>query len=124
MMRTNPEKFNMFVSFSGMDGAGKSTQIASLRAHMQEAGLRVRIITFWDDVARLTRIREVTGHKLFKGDKGVGTPSAPIIRQKKNIRSRGMPWVRVGLYFVDAISLRSVTKKAVRSDADFVIFDR
>ena len=56
-MRANPEKLNMFVSFSGMDGAGKSTQIASLRAHMEEAGLRVRIITFWDDVARLIRLR-------------------------------------------------------------------
>ena len=56
----------MLVSFSGMDGAGKSTQIASLRAHMEEAGLRVRIITFWDDVARLAKpvFREVSGHKL------------------------------------------------------------
>ena len=28
----------MFVSFSGIDGAGKSTQIENLRARMQEAG--------------------------------------------------------------------------------------
>ena len=53
-MRANSEKFNTFVSFSGMDGAGKSTQIEISSAHMQEAGLRVRIITFWDDMARLT----------------------------------------------------------------------
>jgi thymidylate kinase len=124
MMRTNPEKFNMFVSFSGMDGAGKSTQIASLRAHMQEAGLRVRIITFWDDVARLTRLREVSGHKLFKGDKGVGSPERPINRQDKNVRSWKMTMVRYFLYFVDSVSLRMAVKKALKSDADFIIFDR
>jgi thymidylate kinase len=123
-MRANPEKFNTFVSFSGMDGAGKSTQIASLRAHMQEAGLRVRIITFWDDVARLTRLREVSGHKLFKGDKGVGSPERPINRQDKNVRSWKMTLVRYFLYFVDAVSLRMVVKKALKSDADFIIFDR
>src|ERR1700691_687894 len=123
-MRANPEKINMFVSFSGMDGAGKSTQIESLRAHMQEAGLRVRIITFWDDVARLTRLREVSGHKLFKGDKGVGSPERPINRQDKNVRSWKMTLVRYFLYFVDAVSLRMVVKKALKSDADFIIFDR
>ena len=30
-----------FVSFSGIDGAGKSTQIANLRARLQDAGMRV-----------------------------------------------------------------------------------
>jgi thymidylate kinase len=124
MMRANPEKFNMFVSFSGMDGAGKSTQIESLRAHMQAAGLRVRIITFWDEVARLTRLREVSGHKLFKGDKGVGSPERPINRQDKNVRSWKMTLVRYFLYFVDAVSLRLVVKTALKSDTDFIIFDR
>src|SRR5271170_1428879 len=124
MMRANPEKFNMFVSFSGMDGAGKSTQIASLRAHMQEAGLRVRIITFWDDVARLTHLREVSGHKIFKGDKGVGSPDRPINRRDKNVRSWKMTLVRYFLYSVDAISLRLVVKKVLKSDAVFIIFDR
>jgi thymidylate kinase len=51
------------VSFSGIDGAGKSTQIETLRTRMEEASLRVLLITFWDDVARLTRIREVTRRK-------------------------------------------------------------
>jgi thymidylate kinase len=113
-----------FVSFSGIDGAGKSTQIEALRARLEQAGLRVLLITFWDDVARLTRFREVSGHTLFKGDKGVGTPAAPINRRDKNVRSWAMTLVRLGLYFIDAVSLRLVVKKALRSDADFVIFDR
>lgn len=112
------------VSFSGIDGAGKSTQIGSLRGRLEEAGLRVQLITFWDDVARLTRMREVSGHTLFRGDKGVGTPSAPIVRRDKNVRSWWMTWVRVGLYFVDALSLRLVIRRALRSDSDFIICDR
>jgi thymidylate kinase len=113
-----------FVSFSGMDGAGKSTQIHSLMTRLTEAGLRVSLITFWDDVARLTHLREVSGHTLFKGDKGVGSPAAPINRRDKNVRSWPMTMVRYFLYLVDAISLRLVVKKALRSDADFIIFDR
>jgi thymidylate kinase len=112
------------VSFSGIDGAGKSTQIEALRARLNEVGMRVLLVTFWNDVARLTRIREVSGHTLFKGDKGVGTPARPVNRRDKNVRSWYMTAVRFGLYFVDAISLRIVVAKALRADADLVIFDR
>ncbi len=58
-MQVNSKKRQpIFVSFSGIDGAGKSTQIDALRSQLIEAGLRVRLITFWDDVARLKGIRE------------------------------------------------------------------
>lgn len=124
-MSTNSDKDRCrFVSFSGMDGAGKSTQIEALRLHVQQAGLPVRVIAFWDDVAQLTHLREVSGHKLFKGDKGVGTPEAPINRRDKNVRSWMMTWVRLGLYTIDAFSLRRVIGKALRSGAGFVICDR
>ena len=112
------------VSLSGIDGAGKSTQIEALRSRAENAGLRVVSITFWDQVARLTRIREVSGHTLFRGDKGVGTPEAPIVRRDKNVRSWWMTGVRLGLYFLDAISLRYVVQQAVRAPADLVICDR
>jgi thymidylate kinase len=113
-----------FVSFSGMDGAGKSTQIHNLRTRLADAGLKVSIVTFWDDVARLTQLRETSGHTLFKGDKGVGSPEAPINRRDKNVRSWPMTAVRYFLYLVDAVSLRFVVRKALKSDADFIIFDR
>lgn len=114
----------ILVSFSGIDGSGKSTQIENLAAHLIRDGLRVRVVRFWDDVARLKSIRETSGHKIFKGDKGVGTPSAPINRRDKNVRSGWMTGVRVFLYLVDAIALRFVARRAARSGFDLVIFDR
>jgi thymidylate kinase len=113
-----------FVSFSGIDGAGKSTQIEALCARLKEDGHRVLLIRFWDDIAKLTRLREGTGHRVFKGDKGVGSPSAPIERRDKNVRSWFMTSVRLFLYFIDAVSLRFVVEKALRSNADLVVFDR
>jgi thymidylate kinase len=112
------------VSFSGIDGSGKSTQIERLRSRLSDAGVRVLLVTFWNDVARLTRFREVTGHALFQGEKGVGTPAQPINRRDKNVRSWYMTAARFFLYFVDAISLRVVAGKALKAGVDVVIFDR
>ncbi len=113
-----------FVSFSGIDGAGKSTQIEALRMRMEEDGLRVVLIRFWDDIAQLTQLRKSAGHTMFKGDKGVGTPSAPIKRRDKNVKSSLMTCVRLFTYCIDAVSIRVAVKRALRSKADLVIFDR
>ncbi len=113
-----------FVSFSGIDGAGKSTQIENLRTRLNEAGVRVLLITFWDEVARLKRIRETTGHILFKGEKGVGTPEKPVRRRDKNVQSWFMTPVRFCLYFFDAVWLSVVVAKAKQSNSEIVIFDR
>lgn len=114
----------MTISFSGMDGAGKSTQIQALSAHLRDTGTRVRVIPFWDEVATFTRFRETAGHTLFRGDKGVGSPEAPIERRDKNVRSWFMTPVRLFLYFADALSLRAVAHKSMRSGAGVIIFDR
>lgn len=124
MRRQLEKRRTMTVSFSGMDGAGKSTQIEALSAHLKDAGIRVRVIAFWDEVAAFTRFRESAGHTLFRGDKGVGSPEAPIERRDKNIRSWFMTPVRLFLYFADALALRSVVRKSMNSGAGVVIFDR
>jgi thymidylate kinase len=124
-MRTRLENRRpRFVSFSGIDGAGKSTQIENLCARLKEAGLRVELIIFWNDIARLTRIREAAGHTLFKGDHGVGSPARPINRRDKNVQSGILSPIRLFLYFVDTLSLRFVAVKASKLHTDFVIFDR
>lgn len=113
------------VSFSGIDGSGKSTQIKSLRKWIaNEAGLRVQVIRFWDDIATLKHFREEIGHTLFKGDRGVGTPARPINRKDKNVRSAPMTILRLFIYFFDAISARRAVRNAVESQVEFVIFDR
>lgn len=123
-MNKNPAKRPFLVSFSGIDGAGKSTQINALRTHMQSLGMRLSLVAFWDDVAQLTRLRETTGHAVFKGEKGVGSPEAPVNRRDKNVQSPSMTAFRFFLYFVDALSLRRIVRKARHSGADLVIFDR
>ena len=112
------------VSFSGVDGAGKTTQIDNLCAFLTEQGVSYRVLRFWDDIARLTNVREGTGHRVFKGEKGIGRPDAPVNRRDKNVRGFPMTCVRMFLYLVDAISTRSVFKRVLRGDVEFVIFDR
>ena len=112
------------MSFSGIDGAGKSTQIEGLRVRLNEIGLRVLLVSFWNDIAQLTRLRQLSGRVLFKGDEGVGTPERPVNRRDKNVQTPYMTAVRLFLYFVDAISLRAAVRRALKSNAAVVIFDR
>lgn len=124
MSHNSSETKTMLISFSGIDGAGKSTQIQNLTNHLEAAGLRVSVITFWDDVVTLKALREGAGHKVFKGDKGVGSPEAPIHRKDKNVRSPLMTLLRMGFYFFDALSLRHIVNQSGRSDVEVIIFDR
>lgn len=112
------------VSFSGIDGAGKSTQIRALCRSLNAMGLRVRTIAFWDEIARGKGIRETAAHALFKGDKGVGRPEAPIVRRDKNVRSWSMTLVRLCIYLCDALSARMVVAKARRGETDYILLDR
>lgn len=114
----------LLLSFSGIDGAGKSSQIENLISHLEGAGQSIRLVTFWDDVVLLKGLREGAGHTIFKGDKGVGSPEAPIHRKDKNVRS---PWItlfRMAFYLFDTLSLRRTVSRTRRSGADVVLFDR
>jgi len=113
------------VSFSGIDGAGKTTQIGFLYRRLSEAGVHVRLLTFWDDVVVLRRAREFLSHALFRGEKGVGSPGKPVLRRDKNVLSWYMTPARFVLYLLDALSLTAVVAKlSATTDADVVIFDR
>lgn len=120
----SPEDGPLIVSFSGIDGAGKTTQIEQLASWLREAGFRVRMVRYWDDAAALRRWRELAGHTLFKGDHGVGTPEKPVARRDKNVQTWYMLVVRLFLCFLDAVRLQWLFADLTQGEHDVVIFDR
>lgn len=112
------------ISFSGIDGAGKSTQIEALQSHLRELGFQSALYTFWDNVVVFPRLREQLSFRAFKGDKGVGSPDKPISRRDKNVTSWYVTALRLLLYLLDGYSLRVAVSGSMAAGVDFIIFDR
>ncbi len=112
------------VSFSGIDGAGKTTQIAAFQSWLDQAEQRTQLLTFWDNVVILPGFREFLSHKAFKGDQGVGSPDNPLVRRDKNVTSWPVTALRLCLYLGDAVNLALKVRGLRKSDTDVVIFDR
>ncbi len=112
------------VSFSGIDGSGKSTQINSLLECLTDAGIGVRLLSFWDDIAVLGGVREFSSHKLFRSEPGIGSPGKPVNRRDKNVRRWYLTPIRFFLYFLDSLKLRAVAMRHGKEDAEVIIFDR
>ena len=114
----------LLITFSGIDGAGKSTQITNLEARLSEAGLRFIRLAFWDDAAVLKRFREDTMARVFKGERGIGSPENPVRRNDKNVRRWYLTLGRCGLFLLDAMQLRRVVSQLRHMDLDVIVFDR
>jgi thymidylate kinase len=114
----------IIITFSGIDGAGKSTQIEAFQEYLQKSGIRATLHSFWDDVVAFARVREFASRRVFKGDAGVGSPEKPISRRDKNVRSWYAIAARIFLYLFDALSLRRTLAKISKEDAGIVILDR
>jgi thymidylate kinase len=114
----------ILISFSGIDGAGKSTQIEKLRSYLLDAGVTVRELTFWDDVVMFPRLRSGFSRMVLQSDGSVGTPDRPANRNDKNAQSWPLLLGRAALYIFDVMNLRRIVAKKLSQDGGVVIFDR
>jgi thymidylate kinase len=112
------------ISFSGIDGAGKSTQIQQLKDHLALAGIPVRGLAFWDDVVVCRGLRSEFSKRVLQSDGEIGTPDRPSARRDKNVQSWPLLLFRCLLHIADTLSLRRVIRKAKAESAGVVIFDR
>jgi thymidylate kinase len=118
-------KTPLLISFSGVDGSGKSTQIESLCAALHAAGLKTRRLAFWDDVVVGVKYREGFVHRVYKSERGIGAPGKPVNRRDKNMRGWHLTFSRHFLYLLDAIHLRHlVAREKLKVGVDVVIVDR
>ncbi len=91
---------------------------------MHDRGLTTKLLAFWDDVVVLSRYREGFVHRVYGSEKGIGAPDRPVNRRDKNVRKWYLGIIRHGLYFLDAVHLVMVVRRARSGAADVVILDR
>jgi thymidylate kinase len=114
----------ILISFSGIDGAGKSTQIQKLRSYLTDAGISVTELTFWDNVVMFPRLRSGFSRVVLQSDGSIGTPEKPANRNDKNAQSLPLLFGRAALYIFDVLNLRRIVTRARSQDTGVVIFDR
>jgi thymidylate kinase len=112
------------ISFSGLDGSGKSTQIEHLGSALRSAGLATHLLAFWDNVVVGVKYRERFVHRVYKSERGIGAPGKPVQRRDKNMRGAHLTLARHFLYLLDALNLRRVLARAEKTGADAIIVDR
>ena len=110
------------VTFSGIDGAGKSTQIDWICEQLATRGCRVRRIAFWDDVAVMPTLRAGASFRfLNKNVQGKGTAQ---LRSDKNVQRWYLTVIRAVFYLFDSLSLRMLVSRERNKRPDYIVFDR
>ncbi len=113
------------ITFSGIDGAGKTTQIGHLSSCLQNQGLRVLRLSFWDDVAVCSRLRAEAGDRAVDFGHANGTDPLPFAaKNNKHIRKWYLTAARSGFYILDVTRLHRLLASPHIKNSDVVIFDR
>jgi thymidylate kinase len=110
------------ISFSGIDGAGKSTQIEHVSSYLQNQGLRVLRLTFWDDVAVWSKMRSDVGQRTVDTRHAADPSFNP--RNNKHVRKWYLTAARSGMYMLDVARLHRVLASEGVRNSDVIIFDR
>jgi thymidylate kinase len=120
---TVPRPF--LITFSGIDGAGKTTQIEQLALCLEKQGLRVLRLSFWDHVAVWSKLRAEVGHRsLDSRDADSTAPNSFSARNNKHVRKWYLTAARSGMYLLDVARLRRLLAGEEIKKHDVIIFDR
>lgn len=112
------------ITFSGIDGAGKTTQIERLSTTLEERGLRVLCLSFWEHVAIWSNFRAGVGHH------SIDRPSTRLPqlhfspKNNKHVRKWYLTVARSGFYLCDIGRLQALLSRYSREKYDVLIFDR
>jgi thymidylate kinase len=113
------------ITFSGIDGAGKTTQIEHLSSYLRAQGFLVRRFSFWDDVAVWPNLRSGVGYQTANFHTMRHTTEYSFTpKNNKHIRSWYLTAARSGLYMLDVLRLRQLLQSQQIRNSDVVIFDR
>jgi thymidylate kinase len=110
------------VTFSGIDGAGKTTQIESASSYLQRRGYRIARVAFWDDVAVFPALRTDISARVIP--KTPGPSNSISLRNDKNVRVWYLTLIRAVFYLLDTLRLQWVVRRLRATAVDFIIFDR
>ena len=114
---------SVLITFSGIDGAGKSTQIEKLRQYLAAERIPVEQMAFWDHVAVFRGARSGFSRHVLQSDGSVGSPERPAARRDKNLQSWPLFLGRSILHVLDVFNLWRVVRKK-RNAGTVIIFDR
>ncbi len=113
------------ITFSGIDGAGKTTQIEYLSSYLEKHGLRVLLLSFWDHIAVWSRVRGGVGQRTITSSRRTDqTPRSFVPKNNKHIRKWYLTTARVGFYVLDVARLHRLLADQHLKNVDVVIFDR
>ncbi len=113
------------ITFSGIDGAGKTTQIEYVSSLLRECGLRVLRLSFWDDVAVWSNLRAGVGNWTADSNPAIPAPERSFApRNNKHVRKWYLTAARSGFYMLDVARLHRLLASQRLRNSDVVIFDR
>jgi thymidylate kinase len=113
------------ITFSGIDGAGKTTQIEQLSSYLEKQGLRVLRLSYWDNIAVWSKMRAGAGHVTLASRHLGHMPGHSFApKNNKHVRKWYLTAARWGFYLLDVARLCRVLASERARSFDVVIFDR